>query len=176
MHDVFVGRQEHRINQMHHAVACGNVCLCNGGIIDLNLAIDNGDLDLSAVANGWQWVFNSWGGDIDTSNGSAGSVTMNAAKTVTATFGPAPNARIAAIDYPTLLGAYTAAPSGATIQMKNIVFEEVIVINPVSSLSIYTIKGGFTDFAGSAADFSTIKGSLKVRNGTLIADRLKIKP
>jgi len=60
--------------------------------------------------------------------------------------------------------------------MKNIVFVEDVVIEPASPAAIYSLKGGFTDFAGSAADFSTIKGSLKVRNGKLIAERLKIKP
>jgi len=132
-------------------------------------------VDLSAVANGWQWIFSSWGGEIGSSNGSAGSVTMNAAKTVIANFGPAPNARIAALDYPTVLAAYTAAPAGAVIQMKDIVFDEIIVLNPASSLTGYTLKGGFTDFASSATGYSTIKGSLKVRSGKLIAERLKIR-
>lgn len=133
-------------------------------------------VDLSAVANGWQSVFNSWGGDIGSSNGSAGSVTMDAPKAVIANFGPAPNARIAALDYPTILAAYTAAPAGAVIQMKDIVFEETIVLNPVSSLAGYTLKGGFADFAASASGYTTIKGSLKIRNGKLIAERLIIRP
>jgi hypothetical protein len=136
---------------------------------------NNTVVTLSAVAD-WKSVFSSWAG-VTSSSGPDSSVTMNAAKTVTATFGSAANARIVGgQDYSTLLDAYTAAPSGAAILMKNIEFLEDIVLAPASASTVYSLKGGFPDFSGSATDYSTIKGSLKVRNGKLTVDRLKIKP
>jgi len=131
-------------------------------------------VSLSAVAD-WKSVFGSWTG-VTSSSGASASVTMSAARTVTATFGSSANARIGLLDYATLLDAYTAAPSGATILMKDIVFEEYCVIEPASAASVYTLKGGFTDFAGSASGYSTIKGELKVRKGRLNVERLIVKP
>jgi hypothetical protein len=135
---------------------------------------NNTIVSLSAVAD-WKSVFGGWTNATPV-NVSPVSVTMNAAKTVTAIFGSAPNARIGVLDYPTVLAAYTAAPADATVLMKNIVFVEDVVIESASAATIYSLKGGFTDFGASASGYSTIKGSLKIRNGKLIVERLMIRP
>jgi len=131
-------------------------------------------VSLSAVAD-WKSVFGSWTG-VTSSSGTDSSVTMSVAKAVTATFGSAANARISTQDYATLLGAYTAAPAGASILMKDIAFKEYCTFEPASAATIYTLKGGFADFAGSASGYSTIMGDLKVRNGRLNVQRLIVKP
>ena len=154
----------------HAGISC-----TTGSSVDCSYDYPNGTMvSLSAVAD-WKSVFSSWTNATPVSV-SPGSVTMNAARTVTATFGSAANARIGVLDYATLLAAYGAAPAGATVLMKNIVFAEDVVMAPASAATIYSLKGGFTDFAGAAAGYSTIKGSLKVRNGKLIVDHLMIKP
>jgi hypothetical protein len=131
-------------------------------------------VNLAAVAD-WKSLFGSWTG-ITSSSGATASVTMSAAKTVTATFSPAANARISLLDYPTLFDAYTSAPSGATILMKDIVFLENFMVAPINSATTYTLKGGYSDFTIPATGYSTIKGTLTIRNGRLIVDRVIVKP
>ncbi|MFZ4859468.1 MAG: InlB B-repeat-containing protein, partial [Desulfuromonadaceae bacterium] len=166
----FSGSGSGTVTSINHA---GISCM-TGSSTDCSYDYPNGAVvSLSAVTD-WKSVFNSWAGTTS-SSGTSATVTMDAARTVTAAFGAAPNARIGALDYPTFLAAYTAAPTGATILMKDIIFEEAVVINPVSPLSIYTLKGGFTDFSVTATGRSTIKGGLKIRNGKLIAERIIVK-
>ncbi|MBL0224670.1 MAG: InlB B-repeat-containing protein [Geobacteraceae bacterium] len=136
----------------------------------------NGTVVTLIAVPDWKSVFSNWTG-VTFSSGSNGSITMSTtAKTVTATFGSAANARIGAQDYATLLAAYTAAPTGATILMKDLVFQEDSFFEPTDVAAIYTLKGGFTDFAGSAAaGYSTIKGDLKVLKGRLNVQRLIVR-
>jgi hypothetical protein len=135
----------------------------NGTVVNLNIVPD------------WKSVFSSWTNATPV-NSPNSSVTMNSAITVTTTMGAAANVRIVAQDYPTLLAAYTAAPAGATVLMKDIIFLEDFVVEPLNPAAIYTLKGGYPDFSINAAGYSTLNGTLTVRNGKLIVERLRIKP
>jgi len=132
-------------------------------------------VELSAVANGWESAFSSWSG-VTSSIGSIASVTMDAAKTVTANFGPAPNARIADQDYGSVFTAYEAAPDGATILLKDMIFPEVLLFAPLNGQALFILRGGYTDFAALPSGFSTVKGSLRIGGGKLIVEQIRVTP
>ena len=101
---------------------------------------------------------------------------MTAAKTVTATFSTAANVRAGAQEYGSFQSAYSAVPDGGIFLMKDIIFPEAVLITPVNPAATFTIKGGYADFAAPAAGYSTIKGTLKIRSGKVIAERIRVAP
>jgi len=131
-------------------------------------------LTASAAANS---AFGGWSGAC-TGTGTC-QVTMDAAKSVTATFSANPaKLRIdgSATSYYSLGGTLDAiGTAGKTVRAKADTFlENVIMTSPVMIL----FKGGFTDGAfsqRSAGSFTVLDGSLKIRQGGLKVERLLLR-
>jgi hypothetical protein len=122
-------------------------------------------------------VFGNWTGAC--TGGAGCQVTMDAAKSVTASF--TVNPATVRIDgkstfYYNLGGALDAISTvGQTVRALDDIFvENVIMTSPVAIL----LKGGFTDGAFSARSASSVTvldGSLKIRQGTLRVERLVVR-
>ena len=76
--------------------------------------------------------------------------------------------------YDTVTAACAAVTPGstATIKLQGIVFAEALTIN--SSNAMISISGGYDSGFTSATGMTTIQGSLVIRSGTLVANRLVI--
>ena len=122
-------------------------------------------------------TFTGWTGDCSGATGC--EVYMNAARSVTASFTANPatvkisNSATRYYEIGPTLDLITV--TGKSVSTRDIVFtENVVMTSPVSIL----LKGGYTDNAFSsrtATSATVIDGSLKIRNGTLRVERLKVR-
>lgn len=136
-------------------------------------------LTLTAVA-GIDSRFSGWS-DACLSCGSSPDclVTFDASKSCTATFELLPLVSIDGdqtpyYDIASALGV-PVAPATVRVQAAPLFVETVTMTTPVAIL----LRGGFTDPAftdNSQSGFSTISGWLRIQDGKLTAERLKIKP
>jgi uncharacterized delta-60 repeat protein len=137
---------------------------------------------LTATPPTWYTLSGIWGGG--TCSGSIAipcSVTMNQARTVTATYIPNLTVRVVGWgDYSTLATAYSVANASgpaATIQAKNstqIVYQEApLNFNLPVTVTLQGGKG--SDFSAPAVGFTSVIGPLNISNGRLNATNLKIK-
>jgi sugar lactone lactonase YvrE len=118
-------------------------------------------------------LFGGWSGGC-TVSGNSCTVTMDAAKTVTANFDAVPQARIVGgTGYSLLSAAYSAAANNAVIQARAVLFDngDLILNRPVSIF----FRGGYDTGFNQDWEDSIIKGSLKVRSGTVRVYRLKLR-
>jgi hypothetical protein len=96
---------------------------------------------------------------------------MDANKTVTATFSPAPLLRIGGA-YPTLQAAYDAAPSGAVIQLlDNTVAGTLNANRDVAVTLIGGYDAGYVSNHGSTA----VTAPLTVGLGRITVDRIEVR-
>lgn len=101
------------------------------------------------------------------------SVTLDAARPVSASFSLVGKARIGAAGYPTLQLAHTAAaPAGTTaILARSVDFAEHLTITKQ-----IVLKGGYNlTFTDNNGAFSTLTGSLTIGSGSLVAEQLVIR-
>lgn len=134
---------------------------------------------VNLMSTGSNSSFSSWSGDLS-GNANPGSITLDSAKSVTATFMADP-ARVhidgSQTPYYTIDSALGVCGQGGTIraQAAPLFAETITMTNPATIL----FRGGFTDPAftdNSQSGFSTISGWLKIRSGKLTAERVKIQP
>lgn len=128
-------------------------------------------------------TFGSWSGCTTVSGtlSTTCNVTVNAAKTVTATFVAAPKVKIAggsAAGFPSLRQAYDAASTDAqapsTIQVRSIILPDTAFSfdRPIS----VTVKGGYDSlFSTVNAGVSTIAGSVTFKGGPVTVEKLAIR-
>jgi CSLREA domain-containing protein len=133
---------------------------------------------LQATAD-WKSMFMGWSGDYISSD-NPGTVTVNADKTVTATFDPVyrvklmPNANYASIQ-----DACDAASDPAEIRAQEYFFQEPqgVVIGAVSAKTI-TIKGGYqlgdTSYT-TVTGMTTVQAPLTVGLGRITVDRIEVR-
>lgn len=97
-------------------------------------------------------------------------VTMNSAKTATATFTEADKVRIGAVPYKTLTTAFANAAAGL-IQARSIEFAETF------SVALPTaFKGGWNNtFGSNIGTFTTLNGTLTIGAGSLTVEGLSIR-
>jgi len=120
-------------------------------------------------------IFTGWSGDC-AGTGDC-SITLKKNASVTATFAKDQNhvARIAGQTpqyYPSLQGAYTAAPTDSTIQIWGIQLDEACIFDRSVTVNL---QGGFSDTYVSTTGATTVNGSLTVRRGTVRARNLMIR-
>jgi len=116
--------------------------------------------------------FAGWSGACTSGTGNC-TVTMNAARSATATFNIQDNARINSTGYGTLGNATTSVTAGATIKAKTMTFIENLTINP--GVSFY-LKGGYDATFTSQTGYTTIDGTLTLKGtGTVTVDRVIVK-
>ena len=169
---VFAGSGGSTITSSPAGISCeiGSSTGCTA-LFDVNVPVT-----LTATPN-WYAALYNWSGT-DTPDLS-GVVTMSIDKSATAIFGAASNARITAapsIPYGKIDDAYDAATLGATIEARKILFTENLTFNQASV--IYNLYGGYGPgfSAPAATDYSDIKGSLTVKNGTLKVKNIRVHP
>lgn len=116
-------------------------------------------------------TFAGWTGDC-TGIGNC-NVTMNGAKTVSATFSAAPKAMITTTKY----ASFAEANAAASISTRTTIMllEDFLPLGTVISKSL-TLRGGYLPtFSRSATGYTTLKGPLIIRSGTLIMDRVAVR-
>jgi YVTN family beta-propeller protein len=132
----------------------------------------NVGVDLIATPD-WKSVFAGWSGACNGSG--ACSLTMDANKSVTADFGQNLQARMVGSSttyHSTLQSALDGATSGSYVQAKVFTFFEDILFNrPVSA----NLEGGKDASWAATAGVTTVKGSLRIRNGVLRVRKVVIK-
>lgn len=116
--------------------------------------------------------FSGWSGDCTNGSGNC-SLSIDGAKSVTATFNTPPNARIGTTVYASLGEAYAKAGSGVVIEAQAIEFIENLILGRAVSV---TLKGGHDPaFAITAGAYTSVSGSLVIKDGRLVADHIKVK-
>lgn len=114
--------------------------------------------------------FGGWSG-AGCSGTQACFVTMDADKSVTATFNALSNARTGGTPYGTLGDAYKSVANGAIIEAKALVFKEDLTLNEGRD---FTLKGGFNDDYSSQSGYAILDGVLSIDSGSMGVDRLVI--
>jgi hypothetical protein len=121
-------------------------------------------------------LFYGWSSSCTNKTGDCG-ITMNTGKNVTATFDK-DTAHVARIDLPaityftTLLAAYTAAQPSAVIKAWGTSFTGPLTLGLSKAV---TIKGGYNEGYSTNGGYTTLQGSLTVKNGALTVERLVIR-
>lgn len=130
-------------------------------------------VSLIATPNDWKAPGTFSGACVGTANC---TTTMNANKTVTATFATAFKVRISAgatLDHPSIQDAYAAAASGAVIRAQNYLFQESLLFNRAIPVSL--IGGYNSTYTANTGGFATVAGTVTVASGSVIVDKLIIK-
>jgi hypothetical protein len=121
--------------------------------------------DSNSVLSGWSEASCPGSGDCQ--------VTMDSNKTVTGTFVLKP-VRITTPSpsyYSTLGGAYAQASDGNILQSREYTFNEDLDLN--SNISL-TLEGGYDVNYGANSGYTSLHGTLKISNGTLVLENLII--
>jgi hypothetical protein len=120
-------------------------------------------------------TFSGWSGCDWLVNGTVCHVLFEDPRTVTPTF--TADLQPVRIDgaspsyYPTLTAAYAAVADGATLQAHFVTFTEGLLLDrPVTVI----LQGGYDYTYGSVSGVTTLHGTLTIRDGALIADKLII--
>ena len=131
---------------------------------------------VTLTATGSNSSFSSWSGDyVSISN--PGSITMTGDKAVTATFTPDP-AKVkidgSETSYYSINTALAAPAQDATVRAKDSSFSENVIMENSHTL---TFKGGYSDNGfTNQTGYSSISGTLTVKAGKLIVDRVVVGP
>ena len=117
--------------------------------------------------------FGSWSG-CDSVADTTCYLTLNADRTVTATFSLVPNAKIGTGSYyATIMDAYAAATSGSTIKARVIEFTGPHDFGLDKSV---TLKGGYSDVdSDSQSGYTTLGGPVSITSGGFTVENLAIK-
>ena len=146
---------------------------CVSGMSCPPVAFDqNSQVYLVASPNAYS-LFGGWRGDCAIS-GNTCVLTINAPKSVTATFTAAPRVRIVGGGvYNSISEALAVAPTNSVIQALSAVFDEpsVTLLRPVR----LTLNGGYDAGYTQQSGLSAVKGRLLIRNGTLRVNRVAVR-
>jgi len=117
-------------------------------------------------------TFGGWNGCGSMGVNGECNVTMTGPKSVTASFTLAPKAKIGSTGYTSLLTAYTAADSSATILALDTEFIENLFMNGGKAI---VLKGGYkADYSGKSGLPSYLKGVLTIGTGSLTVEGVAI--
>lgn len=142
---------------------------CNSGTC--SSSIDQGtSVTLTAVPDSLS-LFGGWTGCVSAT--SSCSVTMDANKAITASFGLAPKVVILrnGYSYDTLLSAYNEAQSSDTLKL----LEDTLLIGTTINKALI-LEGGYrADFTRTVSGYTTLDGTLTIGSGSLVVDRIVVK-
>lgn len=160
-------------------IACptGNVCSA-----PFDSVLLPGPVTLSAIPDTDSW-FTGWSNNV-ACNGTAVTcvLSMDASQGVTATFdrlklvrttdGSTPKGYFGLVQ-----NALKSAVNGDIIQLTQSPFNESLMLDQVIGSDVVTLAGGFDPaFTAIPTGFTTIQGTLFIKNGKLIADGIAIRP
>ena len=100
------------------------------------------------------------------------TLSMDTAKTVTATFSAAPKVKIGTTDYPTIQAAYDVASDRTVIDLLNDV--NVGTLNADKAMTI-TLSGGHNAGYTAQAGSTELSGPVTLRSGTVIFDSVTVR-
>ena len=116
-------------------------------------------------------TFGGWGG-VCAGTSTPCNVSMDGAKTVSATFNAAAHLRIGETPYPSLQTAYNSAYNGAVIQLLgNIVTD---TLNANRDITVI-LEGGYDVTFGSTPATTALTSPLILRKGKVVVDKIVIK-
>lgn len=142
---------------------------CNSGTC--SSSIDQGtSVTLTAVPDSLS-LFGGWTGCVSAT--SSCSVTMDANKAITASFGLAPKVVILrnGYSYDILLSAYNEAQSSDTLKL----LEDTLLIGTTINKALI-LEGGYrADFTRTVSGYTTLDGTLTIGSGSLVVDRIVVK-
>lgn len=132
---------------------------------------ENSTVKLSATP-GRTSQFGGWADACTNPSGDC-TVTMTADRTATATFTPAPMAKIGLTGYDSLAAAYAAAGTSDTILLLDTEMPDAgFTLDQGKSI---TLKGGYrNDYSGKSGLPSTLKGVLTISTGSLTVESLVV--
>jgi hypothetical protein len=128
---------------------------------------------LVADANNWRYLFSAWGGTY--CNGSTDptcSFSLNGNAAITAAFNPNYQARYWKVataewlQYPSLQDALDAAGTGSTVEAMAYLFQEAVLFDRAGT-EVGIDGGRGPGFGTAAGGYTTVKGSITVKQGTL---------
>ncbi|MBK5275270.1 MAG: NHL repeat-containing protein [Desulfuromonadales bacterium] len=117
-------------------------------------------------------TFVGWSGDCSSAGTGDCTVSMTAARNVTATFALIPKARSNSTPYGTIASAYAAINVSGTIDAQSSTFVENLIFNRGS---VVTLKGGYDSIYSTRTGYTVLNGTLTINSGKLVVDRLIIK-
>ena len=121
-------------------------------------------------------LFVGWGGDCTTCGGNLTcTVTLDSARICSASFTPSALVTIVGSQAPfsTLQAAYNAAGNGAVLKAQGVTLAENLLLNN-PSIKV-TISGGYEPTFTTQTGVTTVKGSVIIGNGVLVADRIAVR-
>jgi hypothetical protein len=109
-------------------------------------------------------TFGGWGGDCSGyGTATTCTVSMAAARTVTATFNSSAQAMIGSAGYATLPAAYSAAASGTTIMLMDSVITDILTVDK----DIFLDGGYNASFTAKTGQPTTLSGAITINTGSL---------
>lgn len=131
-------------------------------------------VELAASPSG-DFVFSGWSGACTNITGNC-TVVLDANKTVTATFSPAPLAKIGSTPYDTLQAAYGAAAiSGTIIMLKEGDPGSALGTLNANAYKSVTIRGGYNSSYSTNGGSTVILGPVNLGLGSVILDNVGVK-
>jgi len=150
----------------------GNLsCMSGSSCQPLAIAI-NTPVNLIPLADSTS-IFTGWSGACTNSSGSC-TLTMNSAKTVTATFTAAPRVKVGVKEFATIQGANNdaATQNNAIIKLLEGTLTENVIFGRSISL---TLDGGYNAAFDSVSTETTVKGSMQLRAGTVRVKKVNVR-
>jgi hypothetical protein len=129
-------------------------------------------VNLIATADGGS-TLSGWSGAC--TGGAGCSFTMNADRSVTATFAQLLNIRIGGVYFPMLQNAFDAALNADVIQAQSKVFTDLDLVFYNIPAKQVKFKGGYDGTFATINGVTTLDGKLSIRNGTVRVEKLAIK-
>jgi hypothetical protein len=139
-----------------------------------SIYLDNGTVAAINASPAEFSLFSGWSG-CNYVNGAYCSLTMNANRTVTATFNfrTGYKSRIGdtASYYSTLQGSYDNAPNPGIVKSWATVFNENLTCARTKNV---TLKGGYNEAYSGNTGYTTLRGKLTIQTGSLTVEKLTI--
>lgn len=170
-----VGPAEYQLSLRFAGDGGGSVLIGTSSLAcntDCDVAIGAGTAVTLTPSHSDQYsIFDGWSGACSNSSGNC-TLTMDGAKTVTASFSKAP----VYLDnpsgvYSTISSAYTQAAAGAAIKTLGITFEEELDFYEDKQISL---TGGYDSAFSSSTGETTLKGTLTVSRGSVVLENMML--
>ena len=115
--------------------------------------------------------FSGWGGDCS-GTGTTCTLVMNVNHSVTAGFETTDRVKIGSTAYGSIASAYENALKGNVIKVRALTLTEKLSFDRAS---LFTLKGGYNSGFSSQSGYSIVDGSITVKTGSAVMDRIVVK-
>lgn len=151
------------VNSNPSGIACDGVTGCSFDFASGISVTLTATVDSKSVFAGWSGACTGTG---------ACTVTMDAAKSVTATFDANPLVKMVGTFYAAIMDAYAVALDGAIIEARDMLFSDIVTFNrPIS----VTIDGGKDSGWNKTTSVTTLTGPVTFEQGSVTVDGVSIQ-